>query len=244
MHEPVDGAELTTQVGDKIVVAYLVYDNDQSPEDLLGDCMGKLYNFRRDSDTAGDGLNALGNTSYGEPDLDRVWNNSVYDTADYFQRLFGFQSNISAVFYLWNIQTKALLFLEQLNYKVTYNDSENYSIGGGFIEVSANVINNLNLTLGLNNHLTKKIETSVRNDIYKIGIDCENLFSFITPDISSAFHIESDSSSSNLKRIGISSGIKMMIKDFVFATSLEWNIIHNENPVNYISVHSNMRYDF
>ena len=176
--------------------------------------------------------------------LDRVWNNSVYDTADYFQRLFGFQSNISAVFYLWNIQTKALLFLEQLNYKVTYNDSENYSIGGGFIEVSANVINNLNLTLGLNNHLTKKIETSVRNDIYKIGIDCENLFSFITPDISSAFHIESDSSSSNLKRIGISSGIKMMIKDFVFATSLEWNIIHNENPVNYISVHSNMRYDF
>jgi len=75
MHEPVDGSELTAQVGDKIVVAYLVYDNDQSPEDLLGDCMGKLYNFRRDSDTVGDGLNALGNTSYGEPDLDRVWSN-------------------------------------------------------------------------------------------------------------------------------------------------------------------------
>lgn len=72
-HEPVDGSELTAQVGDNLVVAYLVYDDDNRLEDLMGDCMGKLYSFERHSRDIGAGLTALGNTSDGEPDLDEVW---------------------------------------------------------------------------------------------------------------------------------------------------------------------------
>lgn len=74
-HEHVHGSELTAQVGDKIVVAYLVYDNDCCLDDLMGDCVGKLYSFHRHSRDISEGLEALGNNSEGEADLDAVWGN-------------------------------------------------------------------------------------------------------------------------------------------------------------------------
>ncbi len=66
------GDILKAQVGDKVVIAYLVQDDDYSPDDM-GDCMGKLLSFHRWSKDIEEGANALGNTLEGEPDLDAVW---------------------------------------------------------------------------------------------------------------------------------------------------------------------------
>lgn len=61
------------KVGDKLVIAYCVYDYDCDVDDMMGDCMGKLYSFHRHSDNAGECLEALGNNRDGERDLDKVW---------------------------------------------------------------------------------------------------------------------------------------------------------------------------
>lgn len=64
------------KVGDKYVVAYCVQDNDyRDVDDMMGDCMGKLYSFHRHAshDDHSNGLEALGNTRDGERDLDSVW---------------------------------------------------------------------------------------------------------------------------------------------------------------------------
>ena len=75
--EPIEWIDMhKAKVGDKYVVAYCVQDNDyRDIEDLMGDCMGKLYSFHRDAgrDDHSNGLEALGNNSDGERDLDSVW---------------------------------------------------------------------------------------------------------------------------------------------------------------------------
>ena len=75
--EPVEWIDMhKAKVGDKYVVAYCVQDNDyRDIEDLMGDCMGKLYSFHRDAgrDDHSNGLEALGNTRDGEANLDAVW---------------------------------------------------------------------------------------------------------------------------------------------------------------------------
>ena len=75
--EPIEWIDMhKAKVGDKYVVAYCVQDNDyRDIEDLMGDCMGKLYSFHRDAgrDDHSNGLEALGNTRDGERDLDSVW---------------------------------------------------------------------------------------------------------------------------------------------------------------------------
>lgn len=72
-HEPVHGSEITKQVGDKVVVAYLVHDTDYDVEDLMGDCMGKLLSLHRHSRDADEALDAMGVTRNGDPDLEAVW---------------------------------------------------------------------------------------------------------------------------------------------------------------------------
>ena len=74
-HEPVEYCDQhKARVGDTLVFAYLVvYDDYRDIDDMLGDCMGKLYSFHRHSDNANEGLEALGNDSDGEADLDAVW---------------------------------------------------------------------------------------------------------------------------------------------------------------------------
>lgn len=70
-HEPCDWMDvLSERVGNKLVVAYLVHDDDpQNPMTERGDASGTLYTFYDDEDRAL--YNALGLTSYGEPDIDR-----------------------------------------------------------------------------------------------------------------------------------------------------------------------------
>lgn len=77
MHEPCEWRDiLKAKVGDKFVVAYLVQDNDcWDIDDMMGDCMGKLYSFHRHApkDDHDKGLEALGNDADGNPNLDAVW---------------------------------------------------------------------------------------------------------------------------------------------------------------------------
>jgi len=71
--EPV-GDILKAKVGDKVVIAYLVRDDDyRDIDDMMGDCMGKLLSFHGHSKDIAEGLTALGKDSDGEPDLDAVW---------------------------------------------------------------------------------------------------------------------------------------------------------------------------
>ena len=68
------GNILKAQVGDKVVIAYLVQDDDyRDIDDMMGDCTGKLLSFHRWSKDIEEGAQALGNTLEGEPDLDAVW---------------------------------------------------------------------------------------------------------------------------------------------------------------------------
>jgi hypothetical protein len=80
-HEPVSGSELTARVGENLVVAYLVYDSGNDIEDLMGECMGKLLSFHRYSSDIAEGMRALGKTSDGDLDLDRVWNSHGEEAA-------------------------------------------------------------------------------------------------------------------------------------------------------------------
>lgn len=83
--QPLDWLDmLQARVGDKHVVAYCVHDDDyRDIDDMLGDGMGKLYSFRRHAsrDDHHAGLEALGNTSDGEPDIEAVYDKHM-DAAD------------------------------------------------------------------------------------------------------------------------------------------------------------------
>lgn len=76
-HEPCEWQDiLKAKVGDKLVIAYLVQDTDyRDVDDLMSDCMGTLYSFHRHADRSdhSNGLEALGNNSDGEANLDAVW---------------------------------------------------------------------------------------------------------------------------------------------------------------------------
>jgi len=74
-HEPIEWVDiLKARVGDKLVVAYCVQDDCyEDIDDLMGDCMGKMHSFHRDSRDVNEGLAALGNTRDGEKNLDAVW---------------------------------------------------------------------------------------------------------------------------------------------------------------------------
>lgn len=78
-YEPVEYCDQhKARVGDTLVFAYLVYDDCyRDIDDMMGDCMGKLYSFHRHAgrDDHRAGLDALGNNSDGEPNLDAVWEN-------------------------------------------------------------------------------------------------------------------------------------------------------------------------
>ncbi|MBK1683444.1 hypothetical protein [Rhodoferax fermentans] len=84
--EPVEWIDMhKAKVDDKYVVAYCVQDNDyRDIDDLLGDCMGKMYSFHRHAghDDHSNGLEALGNTSDGEADLDAVWDRAWHEATD------------------------------------------------------------------------------------------------------------------------------------------------------------------
>lgn len=75
-HEPSPGSDiLKAKVGDEVVIAYLVQDNDyRDVDDLMGDCMGRIvdaYNGGRDEKSE---LYALaGCDNYGEKNLDAIW---------------------------------------------------------------------------------------------------------------------------------------------------------------------------
>jgi len=72
-YEPV-GKILKAKVGDKIVIAYLTYDEDCDHEDLMGEGCGTLISFHRSNrDNHAEGLEALGNNSDGEPDLEAIY---------------------------------------------------------------------------------------------------------------------------------------------------------------------------
>jgi len=76
--EPVEYCDShKARVGDMLVYSYLVYDNIgyRDIDDLMGDCMGTLYSFHRDAgrDDHSNGLEALGNNSDGEADLEAVY---------------------------------------------------------------------------------------------------------------------------------------------------------------------------
>lgn len=80
--EPVEHCDShKARVGDMLVYGYLVYDNTgyRDIDDLMGDCMGRLYSFHRDAgrDDHSNGLEALGNNSDGEADLERVYSNHM-----------------------------------------------------------------------------------------------------------------------------------------------------------------------
>lgn len=70
-----EGHVLAERVGNTLVVGYLSYDHDNDVDDLIGDCMGKLYSFHRHAPKEGHhaGLEALGNTRDGDADLTKVW---------------------------------------------------------------------------------------------------------------------------------------------------------------------------
>lgn len=75
MHEPCEWHDiLKAKVGDKIVIAYLVTDDDHSLDDLMGDCMGRIVDAHNGRSAERTELYALaGCDSYGEKDLDAVW---------------------------------------------------------------------------------------------------------------------------------------------------------------------------
>lgn len=67
---------LKAKIGNKLVIAYCAQDDACTDlDDLLGDCMGTLYSFHRDARRRDHqaGLEALGNTSEGEMNLEAVW---------------------------------------------------------------------------------------------------------------------------------------------------------------------------
>lgn len=82
--EPVEYLETRkARVGDMLVYGYLVCDDMyRDIDDLMGDCMGKLYSFHRHAskDDHSNGLAALGRNSDGEPDIDSVWG-TFWETA-------------------------------------------------------------------------------------------------------------------------------------------------------------------
>jgi hypothetical protein len=77
--------------GDKVVYGYCVQDNDyRHVDDLMGDCMGKLYSFHRHADRSDQsaGLEALGNDYEGNANLDKVWEHHEDEaTARYIKRV-------------------------------------------------------------------------------------------------------------------------------------------------------------
>lgn len=79
--EPVEHCDShKARVGDMLIYGYLVYDDDcNSLDDLMGDCMGELYSFHRHAgrDDHSNGLEALGNNSDGEADLEAVYSNHM-----------------------------------------------------------------------------------------------------------------------------------------------------------------------
>jgi len=76
--EAVEGTFLKQRVQDKVVIAYLVYDDSyRDVEDLMGDGCGELISFHWDNrKNHHKGFEALGLNSNGEPDLD--WINRVH----------------------------------------------------------------------------------------------------------------------------------------------------------------------
>lgn len=72
-YEPVKGSLLQAKVADKYVVGYLVYDCDSEYDDLMGDCMGKMYSSHRRSGQHSDMQDALGLDSSWESNLSIIF---------------------------------------------------------------------------------------------------------------------------------------------------------------------------
>lgn len=75
-HVPCDWMDSHTEVvGNRIIVAYLVSDNDyRSVDDLMGDCMGRIVDAYNGRDAEKHELYELaGYDRYGNKDLDAVW---------------------------------------------------------------------------------------------------------------------------------------------------------------------------
>jgi hypothetical protein len=85
----VEGADThEAKIGDKIVFAYLVLDDDgRDIDDLLGDSSGRILRFDRSRRDIPEGMAALGNTPDGDADLDAVWaSHEVEATKRYVER--------------------------------------------------------------------------------------------------------------------------------------------------------------
>jgi len=75
-NKPCDWIDMhKAKVGNKLVVAYCVLDNDyRSVDDLMGDCMGRIVDAYNGRDAEKRELYALaGYDRYGNKDLDAVW---------------------------------------------------------------------------------------------------------------------------------------------------------------------------
>jgi len=74
--EPIEWIDMhKAKTDEHIVVGYCVQDDYRDIDDMIGDCMGKLYSFHRHAsrDDHQEGLRALGNDRDGSADLDKVW---------------------------------------------------------------------------------------------------------------------------------------------------------------------------
>jgi len=83
-HEPVEYFDtLSTKVGDKRVFAYIVSDNDVDYDNLVGEGMGFLVDFRDSRRGETEGYLALGYTRDGDPDFETVYDKH---TTEFFTR--------------------------------------------------------------------------------------------------------------------------------------------------------------
>jgi len=83
-HEPVECFDtLSAKVGDKRVFAYIVSDTYGDYDNLVGEDMGRLVDFRNRRRDETEGYLALGRTSDGDPDFETVYDKH---TSEFFTR--------------------------------------------------------------------------------------------------------------------------------------------------------------
>ncbi|MDD3804174.1 MAG: hypothetical protein PHW02_07320 [bacterium] len=126
---------------------------------------------------------------------DREWSNMTADSFFFKQRMYGFSSAISGDFFVGNAKTTATLLIEQMNWKLTPNDSNNFSSGSVSIDVNSNLFSSFYAGISASGRIKKSAEGGAESNRFKGRFYWKNLFDLLTPELSFTAELTDDTNS-------------------------------------------------
>ncbi|MGE3063532.1 MAG: hypothetical protein AB7T10_07870 [bacterium] len=178
--------------------------------------------------------------------MDKLWNNMTNDLQSFNQRMYGFRSVISGDFFIFNAKTRLALMMDQLNYKLTEDDSNNFSTGSFVLDASSGIYRDLYTGFTISGRETKGNAKDITSNRYCIKTWYNNLFNLLSPEFSLSAEFNDDTTSFAKSRYVAGSGMLLSLKMFSFKMFLSETFFFNSSDVksNYLSVSGSFHYSF